>query len=154
MARRASAVLYHVQLFTATTFESQLQLCVSLLTARSLRFLKRAEYLFVAHPVVRSANSTLYRSLEHLPSHTITTRVSNGPPTAGMFCVYDCHFSQKRSLCVSSPLRALVVGSKDTNTRVYAASQLTNLRVVSLGGFNDSVVACFFEQNSLDVRLI
>ena len=50
--------------------------------------------------------------------------------------------------------RALVVGSKDTNTRVYATTNLTNLRVVSLGGFNDSVVACFFEHNSLDVSFI
>jgi len=37
------------------------------------------------------------------------------------------------------------------NTRVYGAERFKNLIINSLGGHTDSIVAAFFEHDSLDV---
>ena len=50
--------------------------------------------------------------------------------------------------------RALCIGSKDMNTRVYGAQRFENLVIYSLGGHTDSIVGAFFENNSLDVSFI
>ncbi|KAK2164936.1 hypothetical protein LSH36_57g02051 [Paralvinella palmiformis] len=47
--------------------------------------------------------------------------------------------------------RAFLVGGKDMNTRVYGAERFKNLIINSLGGHTDSIVAAFFEHDSLDV---
>ena len=49
--------------------------------------------------------------------------------------------------------RAFVVGGQDMHARVYAARRCKNLIVYSLASHKDSVVAVFFELDSLDVRL-
>ncbi|KAL5012052.1 hypothetical protein ScPMuIL_010603 [Solemya velum] len=54
----------------------------------------------------------------------------------------------------TSDSRALCVGSKDMNTRVYGAEHFTNLIVYSLGGHSDCIVGAFFETNSLDLYTI
>eukprot|EP00057_Strongylocentrotus_purpuratus_P000387 XP_001175743.2 PREDICTED: periodic tryptophan protein 2 homolog isoform X2 [Strongylocentrotus purpuratus] len=51
----------------------------------------------------------------------------------------------------TSDSRAFAVGSKDMNTRVFAVDDMDHLIVYSLAGHKDSIVACFFEQNSLDL---
>lgn len=50
--------------------------------------------------------------------------------------------------------RALCVGSKDMNTRVYGAEKFSNLIIYSMGGHTDSIVASFFDYQSLDVSFI
>ncbi|XP_013385709.1 periodic tryptophan protein 2 homolog [Lingula anatina] len=47
--------------------------------------------------------------------------------------------------------KAFLVGSKDMNTRVYGAERFANLVVYSLGGHSNSIVAAFFEEESLDM---
>ncbi|XP_045396739.1 periodic tryptophan protein 2 homolog isoform X1 [Lemur catta] len=47
--------------------------------------------------------------------------------------------------------RCFVVGSKDMSTWVFGAERWDNLIYYALGGHKDTIVACFFESNSLDV---
>lgn len=51
----------------------------------------------------------------------------------------------------TSDSKAFAVGSKDMNTRVFAVTDMDQLIVHSLGGHKDCIVACFFEENSLDL---
>nr|XP_054754617.1 periodic tryptophan protein 2 homolog [Lytechinus pictus] len=51
----------------------------------------------------------------------------------------------------TSDSKAFAVGSKDMNTRVFAVDDTDQLIVYSLAGHKDCIVACFFEQNSLDL---
>lgn len=48
-------------------------------------------------------------------------------------------------------LRCFAIGSKDMSTWVFGAERWANLIYYSLGGHKDVIVACFFEENSLDV---
>lgn len=50
--------------------------------------------------------------------------------------------------------RCFAVGSKDMSTWVFGAERWANLIYYSLGGHKDVIVACFFEENSLDVCII
>ncbi|GCB86009.1 hypothetical protein scyTo_0026750, partial [Scyliorhinus torazame] len=43
------------------------------------------------------------------------------------------------------------VGSKDSSTWVFGAERWANLIYYSLGGHKDSIIACFFEEKSLDI---
>ncbi|XP_045396740.1 periodic tryptophan protein 2 homolog isoform X2 [Lemur catta] len=47
--------------------------------------------------------------------------------------------------------RCFVVGSKDMSTWVFGAERWDNLIYYALGGHKDTIVACFFESNSLDL---
>jgi len=91
------------------------------------------------------------------------------------FVKLDSFKNSKLTLCIS---RALAVGGKDMNTRIYAAVKLENFVVYSLGGHKDEIVGkftisvsifvakyilidvcfsqigCFFEKDSLDVYCI
>ena len=49
----------------------------------------------------------------------------------------------------SSDSKVLMVGSKDMSARLYTVERLENFRTYALGGHTDSVVACFFERDSL-----
>lgn len=51
----------------------------------------------------------------------------------------------------SSDSRALCVGSKDMNTRVYAVEKLENLGMFSFGGHSDCIIGTFFANKSLDL---
>lgn len=50
--------------------------------------------------------------------------------------------------------RCFAVGSKDMSTWVFGAERWANLIYYSLGGHKDIIVACFFEENSLDVCIM
>lgn len=50
--------------------------------------------------------------------------------------------------------RCFAVGSKDMSTWVFGAERWANLIYYALGGHKDIIVACFFEENSLDVCII
>lgn len=54
----------------------------------------------------------------------------------------------------SSDSKVLVVGSKDNSTKIYAVDLYKNFRPYLLGGHTDSIVGCFFEENSLDVNTV
>ncbi|XP_061215259.1 periodic tryptophan protein 2 homolog isoform X2 [Neopsephotus bourkii] len=50
--------------------------------------------------------------------------------------------------------KCFAVGSKDMSTWVFGAERWANLIYYSLGGHKDVIVACFFEENSLDLYTI
>lgn len=50
--------------------------------------------------------------------------------------------------------KCFAVGSKDMSTWVFGAERWANLIYYSLGGHKDIIVACFFEENSLDLYTI
>uniref|UniRef100_A0A8C3QNH3 Small-subunit processome Utp12 domain-containing protein n=1 Tax=Cyanoderma ruficeps TaxID=181631 RepID=A0A8C3QNH3_9PASS len=50
--------------------------------------------------------------------------------------------------------KCFAVGSKDMSTWVFGAERWENLIYYSLGGHKDVIVACFFEENSLDLYTI
>lgn len=60
-------------------------------------------------------------------------------------------FCQPPSNCCC---RVLAVGCKDTSTRLYCLDRVHNFRPITLGSQNDTIVAVFFESNSLDVTTI
>ncbi|XP_067849509.1 PWP2 small subunit processome component [Heptranchias perlo] len=47
--------------------------------------------------------------------------------------------------------KCFAVGSKDSSTWVFGAERWANLIYYSLGGHKDAIVACFFEEKSLDI---
>uniref|UniRef100_UPI00398EB067 PWP2 small subunit processome component n=1 Tax=Pristiophorus japonicus TaxID=55135 RepID=UPI00398EB067 len=47
--------------------------------------------------------------------------------------------------------KCFAVGSKDSSTWVFGAERWANLIYYNLGGHKDSIVACFFEEKSLDI---
>ncbi|XP_078089197.1 PWP2 small subunit processome component isoform X2 [Mustelus asterias] len=47
--------------------------------------------------------------------------------------------------------KCFAVGSKDSSTWVFGTQRWHNLIYYSLGGHKDSIVACFFEEKSLDI---
>ncbi|XP_067139307.1 periodic tryptophan protein 2 homolog [Centruroides vittatus] len=51
----------------------------------------------------------------------------------------------------SSDSQVLAVGSKDLTTKIYAVNKFSNLSVYTLGSHKDTVISCFFEENSLDL---
>ncbi|XP_048350885.1 periodic tryptophan protein 2 homolog [Sphaerodactylus townsendi] len=50
--------------------------------------------------------------------------------------------------------KCFAVGSKDMSTWVFGAERWANLIYYALGGHKDSIVSCFFEENSLDLYTI
>ncbi|XP_072171580.1 periodic tryptophan protein 2 homolog [Diadema setosum] len=58
-----------------------------------------------------------------------------------------------KTTCIdwTSDSEVLAVGSKDMSTRVYAVTDKDQLVIYGLGGHQDKIVACFFEENSLDL---
>lgn len=54
----------------------------------------------------------------------------------------------------SSDSRILVVGSKDSSTKIYGVDLYENFRPFLLGGHTDAIVGCFFDENSLDVNTV
>lgn len=54
----------------------------------------------------------------------------------------------------SSDSRLLAIGANDNTTKLYALEFLENFRPYQLAGHTDSIVACFFEESSLDVSTI
>ncbi|XP_034279782.1 periodic tryptophan protein 2 homolog [Pantherophis guttatus] len=50
--------------------------------------------------------------------------------------------------------RCFAVGSKDMSTWVFGAERWVNLVYYALGGHKDAIVACFFEENSLDLYTV
>ncbi|ETE61896.1 Periodic tryptophan protein 2-like protein, partial [Ophiophagus hannah] len=52
------------------------------------------------------------------------------------------------------PTWGLAVGSKDMSTWVFGAERWVNLVYYALGGHKDAIVACFFEENSLDLYTV
>lgn len=54
----------------------------------------------------------------------------------------------------SSDSKVLAVGSRDNTTRIFAIEMYENFRPYHLAGHTDSIVGCFFENNSLDVNTI
>lgn len=47
-----------------------------------------------------------------------------------------------------------MVGSKDSSTKIYGVDLYENFRPYLLGGHTDSIVGCFFDENSLDVNTV
>ena len=58
-------------------------------------------------------------------------------------------FDDTTCLRWSACSRILAVGSRDSNTRLYAFEKLENLSTYSMGGHVEPVVGVFFEKNSL-----
>ncbi|XP_049791974.1 periodic tryptophan protein 2 homolog isoform X1 [Schistocerca nitens] len=54
----------------------------------------------------------------------------------------------------ASDSRILAVGSKDMSTKLYSLQKLANFQSYSLGSHTDSLVGCFFEDNSLDLTTV
>uniref|UniRef100_A0A1I8PA59 Small-subunit processome Utp12 domain-containing protein n=1 Tax=Stomoxys calcitrans TaxID=35570 RepID=A0A1I8PA59_STOCA len=54
----------------------------------------------------------------------------------------------------SSDSRFLLVGCRDNSTKVIAIHFMKHFRTFVLGGHTDSIVACFFENNSLDANTL
>uniref|UniRef100_A0A8V0YWC1 Periodic tryptophan protein 2 homolog n=1 Tax=Gallus gallus TaxID=9031 RepID=A0A8V0YWC1_CHICK len=50
--------------------------------------------------------------------------------------------------------KCFAIGSKDMSTWVFGAERWANLIYYSLGGHKDVIVACFFEENSLDLYTV
>ncbi|KAJ4452083.1 hypothetical protein ANN_03599 [Periplaneta americana] len=68
--------------------------------------------------------------------------------------VFHGSFDETTCLDWSSDSRILAVGSKDMSTRLYTLENLANFKTYSLGSHTDSIVACFFEKDSLDITTI
>lgn len=45
----------------------------------------------------------------------------------------------------------IAVGGADMTTKIYALGRYENLFTYTLGSHTDSIVGCFFEENSLNV---
>ncbi|XP_059484543.1 periodic tryptophan protein 2 homolog [Neocloeon triangulifer] len=54
----------------------------------------------------------------------------------------------------TSDSKVIAIGAKDMITRLYGIDRLANFGIQSLGSHRDSIVACFFEDNSLDITTI
>ncbi|XP_056011786.1 periodic tryptophan protein 2 homolog isoform X2 [Ostrea edulis] len=54
----------------------------------------------------------------------------------------------------TSDSKALCVGSKDMNTRIYGTERYNNLIAYTIGGHADTIVGAFFEKDSLDLYII
>lgn len=54
----------------------------------------------------------------------------------------------------SSDSRLLAIGAKDNTTKLCALEFLENFRPYQLTGHTNSIVGCFFEENSLDVTTV
>lgn len=50
--------------------------------------------------------------------------------------------------------KLLIVGSKDTSTRLYSLDKFMNFKKYVFGSHSDSIVGCFFEKNNYDVSTI
>lgn len=66
------------------------------------------------------------------------------------YCTYD----DVTWLDWSSCSKLVAVGSKDNSVKIVAIDLLNNYRPYLLGGHTDSIVGCFFEQNSLHINTI
>ena len=67
---------------------------------------------------------------------------------------FHAAFDQTTCIDWSSDSKVLIVGGKDMSARLYPIESLVNFRNYALGGHTDMVVACFFEQNSLDAYTV
>ncbi|XP_065369426.1 periodic tryptophan protein 2 homolog [Calliphora vicina] len=54
----------------------------------------------------------------------------------------------------SSDSRFLIIGCRDNSSKVIAINYMKNFRTYILGGHTDSMVACFFENNSMHANTI
>ncbi|XP_065337369.1 periodic tryptophan protein 2 homolog [Cloeon dipterum] len=54
----------------------------------------------------------------------------------------------------SSDSKVIAIGSKDMITRIYGINRFANFGIQSLGSHRDAIIACFFEENSLDITTI
>lgn len=50
--------------------------------------------------------------------------------------------------------RCVAIGAKDMTTRIYGVGRYLNFGLQSLGSHRDAIVACFFEEDSLDITTI
>lgn len=50
--------------------------------------------------------------------------------------------------------RFFVVGSRDMTGRIFSLFPVLNFSPVTLSGHRNTVIGCFFEENSLDVSLL
>ena len=57
-------------------------------------------------------------------------------------------------LLCSLSFRFFAVGSRDMSCRVYSVSVIKGYRFVNLLGHRSTVIACFFEQQSLNVSML
>lgn len=48
----------------------------------------------------------------------------------------------------------MAIGAKDMTTRIYGVGRYANFGLQSLGSHRDAIVACFFEEDSLDITTI
>jgi hypothetical protein len=48
----------------------------------------------------------------------------------------------------------VAIGAKDMTTRIYGVGRYLNFGLQSLGSHRDAIVACFFEEDSLDITTI
>ncbi|KRT80091.1 WD40 domain-containing protein, partial [Oryctes borbonicus] len=63
------------------------------------------------------------------------------------------HASYDETTCIdwSSDSKVIAVGSKDMTVKLYPLDKWTNFKIYSLGSHTDTIVACSFEKNSLDL---
>ncbi|GFR04401.1 periodic tryptophan protein 2 homolog [Trichonephila clavata] len=68
--------------------------------------------------------------------------------------VFAC--AHDSTLCIdwTSDSRVLAVGGADMTTKIYALTPFENLSIYSLGGHTDSVIGCFFEENSFNLYTV
>lgn len=66
------------------------------------------------------------------------------------------HDSHEEKTCIdwSFDSRFIVVGSKDNSAKVYAMRLLERFRPFVLSGHSDEIVACSFQENSLDAIIV
>lgn len=50
--------------------------------------------------------------------------------------------------------KLLLVGSRDTSTRLYSLEKWMNFKKYILGSHSDAMVGCFFEKNNYDVSTL
>ncbi|OXB69630.1 UNVERIFIED_CONTAM: hypothetical protein H355_014030, partial [Colinus virginianus] len=73
----------------------------------------------------------------------------------GKSVIHQFHFHKRvHSVSFSPDGKCFAVGSKDMSTWVFGAERWENLIYYSLGGHKDIIVACFFEENSLDLYTV
>ncbi|XP_044259190.1 periodic tryptophan protein 2 homolog [Tribolium madens] len=68
--------------------------------------------------------------------------------------VFHGAYDETTCLDWSSDSRILAVGSKDMAVKLYPLEKWHNFRIFSLGNHTDSIVACFFEENTYDITTI
>lgn len=71
-----------------------------------------------------------------------------------MVRVFHGCFDETTCVDWTSDSRVIAVGSKDTSTRLYPLEKYANFREHTLSALSDSVVAVFFEKDSLDITTI